>query len=868
MKKIKIHYFFALIIFQTLQLSAQDISPELAAQLNQTLDSMQQQLGMKSLSAAVQIRPLHPTLPPVNTKTDFLKELNTAQSEAAAHIQGPLMVIAGAGSGKTRVLTYRIAHLIENGIDPFHILSLTFTNKAAKEMKKRIGTLVGERDARNIWMGTFHSIFARILRIESERINYPRNFSIYDTQDSKNLLKDILKEMGLDEKIYKPGLVYNRISGAKNNLIGPQDYLNDTNLVAEDRQSAKPKMGEIYAAYNMRLFKAGAMDFDDLLFKTNILLRDFPAVLLHYQNKFQYILVDEYQDTNFSQYLIVKQLAARHANICVVGDDAQSIYAFRGATIQNILNFQKEYAIYDEFKIYKLEQNYRSTKVIVNAANSIIANNKEQIKKEVWTNNPEGDKIKVVRSMTDNEEGSFVANQIFSIQHEEGAKASDFAILYRTNAQSRSFEEALRKLNIHYKIYGGLSFYQRKEVKDLLAYFRLSCNPNDEESLKRTINYPRRGIGDTTIQKLVVAASEKQTSVWDIITPPKLLGQGENALAVYDPTLLNGGTKVKVDEFVTLIKSFQIRLETTNAYDMGHHIASETGLLKELYSDRTPEGVSRYENVQELLNAMKEFSETVDVENPDKINLLSDFLLDVALLTDVDNDKGEEVPTVSLMTIHGSKGLEFPYVNIVGMEENLFPSQLSLNSREEMEEERRLFYVALTRAEKKATLSYAVTRYRWGQLQYCEPSRFIEEIDQQYLDMPTQEKSKPTKTVDFNDARGGFFGDDNSFSKRSSPQIKKPYYTKEKPNEPGPTKIVPPKNFKKVNSSLAGVDVNEGDWATPEQLAEGTDVMHEKFGKGKVLTIEGAGIDSKVTIFFPSAGQKQLLMKFAKLKLA
>ncbi len=794
-------------------------------------------------------------LRPVNHKTDFLNELNAAQREAAAHIQGPLMVIAGAGSGKTRVLTYRIAHLIENGIDPFHILALTFTNKAAKEMKKRIGALVGERGARDIWMGTFHSIFARILRIESERINYPRNFSIYDTQDSKNLLKDILKEMALDDKIYKPGLVYNRISGAKNNLISPQDYMNNTDVVAEDRQTGKPKMGEIYSAYNMRLFKAGAMDFDDLLFKTNTLLRDFPEALIHYQNKFQYILVDEYQDTNFSQYLIVKQLAARHANICVVGDDAQSIYAFRGANIQNILNFQKEYAIYDEFRIYKLEQNYRSTKTIVHAANSIIANNKEQIKKDVWTDNAQGDRIKVVRSMTDNEEGSFVANQIFSITHEEGAKASDFAILYRTNAQSRSFEEALRKLNIHYKIYGGLSFYQRKEVKDLLAYFRLSCNPNDEESLKRVINYPRRGIGDTTIQKLVVGAAEKEISIWDMIPRAGEVG-------------LTGATLSKVMEFVTLIKSFQVALEVKNAYDMGHHIASETGLLKELYSDRTPEGVSRYENVQELLNAMKEFSDTVDEENPEKTNVLSDFLLDVALLTDVDNNKGEDVPTVSLMTIHGAKGLEFPYVNIVGMEENLFPSQLSLNSREEMEEERRLFYVALTRAEKKATLSYAVTRYRWGQLQYCEPSRFIEEIDEQHLELPMLEKSQPSRVVDFNEARGGFTGGENRFVKRtSSPAtITLPTARRGISNEPRPTPLAPPKNFKKVNAASGNTVLNDGDWATPDQLFEGTDVMHEKFGKGKVLTIEGTGTDSKVTIFFPTAGQKQLLMKFAKLK--
>lgn len=789
---------------------------------------------------------------------EILSELNDSQRQAASQVDGPMMVIAGAGSGKTRVLTYRIAHLMNQGIDPFHILALTFTNKAAREMKERIGKLVGESDARNLWMGTFHSVFAKILRIECEKINYPRDFTIYDTQDSKNLLKDIIKQMDLDDKIYKPGVVYNRISSCKNNLISSKDYAQNIDIISEDNQTGKPKMAEIYASYDLRMFKSSAMDFDDLLFKTNFLLRDYPEVLFKYQEKFQYILVDEYQDTNFSQYLIVKQLAARNENICVVGDDAQSIYAFRGANIQNILNFKRDYP---EYNLYKLEQNYRSTKTIVEAANSIISKNKEQIKKEIWTDNPQGDKIKVHCALTDNDEGMFVANQIFAIKHESGALPSDFAILYRTNAQSRAFEESLRKLNIPYRIYGGLSFYQRKEVKDLLAYFRLSCNPNDEESFKRVINYPKRGIGDTTIQKLTVGAAERDISIWDMIPRAAELG-------------LTGATYARLMEFVTLIRSFQVGLDTKNAYDAGHHIASESGLLRDLYSDRTPEGVSRYENIQELLNGMREFSDKVDQDSPLEVRTLSDFLIDVALLTDADNQEDDGSGKVSMMTIHGAKGLEFPYVNIVGLEENLFPSQLSINSREELEEERRLFYVALTRAEKKATLSYAVTRYRWGQLSYSEPSRFIEEIDQEYLDMPSEPKQTSSRSFDFDDERSSFqrkpsFGSPRTSSSSNSAS---PSFPKPKPkieNQPAPTPILPPPNFKKVSRvSGAPTAASGGDWATPEQILEGTEVIHEKFGKGKVLKVEGKSPDLKATVFFPSAGQKQLLLKFAKLQLA
>jgi len=757
------------------------------------------------------------------------------------------MVIAGAGSGKTRVLTYRIANLIHQGVDPFQILALTFTNKAAREMKDRIGKLVGEFEARNIWMGTFHSVFARILRIESERINYPRNFSIYDTADSKNLIKDIIKEMGLDDKIYKPSLVYNRISSSKNNLISAADYARDPEIQADDQTSGKPKMGEIYIAYNLRLFKAGAMDFDDLLFKTNELLRDFPDILHKYQHKFQYILVDEYQDTNFSQYLIIKQLGAAFENVCVVGDDAQSIYAFRGANIQNILNFQNDYP---EYSLYKLEQNYRSTKTIVEAANSIISKNKEQIKKSVWTANDQGSLIKVHRAMTDNDEGNFVANQIYSIRSEEGADASQFAILYRTNAQSRSFEEALRKLNIPYKIFGGQSFYQRKEIKDVIAYFRLTCNPNDEESLKRIINYPRRGIGDTTINKLIVGAAERNISIWEMIGRAHEVG-------------LSGATMHKVNEFVLLIRSFAVQLDTKNAYDLGHQIASESGLLKELYSDKTPEGLARYENIQELLNGMKEFSDREDPEFPERIPALGDFLIDIALLTDADNEKEDDQGKVSMMTIHAAKGLEFPYVNIVGMEEQLFPSQMSMNSREELEEERRLFYVALTRAEKKATLSYALTRYRWGQLQHCEASRFIEEIDAQYLEMPGPERPQMStpRTIDFSAERGNFFKKGNY---GSNPPTPKP----PAPSEPI-TPMAPPPGFKRVTNTQTQTAIPlEGTFASASDIQVGVDVVHDKFGKGKVVALEGQDADTKATIYFPSAGQKQLLLKFAKLKLA
>ena len=763
---------------------------------------------------------------------EMLEGLNDAQRAAAGHIEGPMMVVAGAGSGKTRVLTHRIAHLIDQGVDPFSILALTFTNKAAREMKGRIGHIVGEAEARNIWMGTFHSVFARILRIESERINYPSNFTIYDTQDSRSVIKDVIKGLGLDDKLYKPNSIHGRISGAKNNLIGPQDYAANPDIMGEDQQAGRPRIAEIYAGYNLRLQRSGAMDFDDLLFKTNVLLRDFPDLLHKYQQKFAFILVDEYQDTNFAQYLIIRQLGAARENVCVVGDDAQSIYSFRGANIQNILNFQRDYP---DCVVYKLEQNYRSTKTIVEAANTVIAKNQDQIRKEVWTGNADGDKIDVHRALSDNDEGSHVADGILTTRSREQARHQDFAILYRTNAQSRAFEEQLRKRNIPYRIYGGLSFYQRKEIKDLIAYFRLTANPADDESFKRVVNYPARGIGKTTMDRLTVAAAHHECALWDVLQDP-----------LKKPEDLKGAAWGKLQDFATMISGFATRLEKASAFDLGHHIAQHTALLRELHKDKTPEGVARYENVEELLAGMKEFSEAVDPANPDALRTMGDFLVDVALLTDADQDDGDD-DKVSLMTIHAAKGLEFPYIYVVGLEENLFPSQMALNTREELEEERRLFYVALTRAEKRATLSYALTRYRWGQLIQNEPSRFIEEIDEQYLNLPTVSARRP-EPFDFNTARTSFY--------------------KPMPSGSGPRTTTPPKpGMKKVSASAPGAAAESGVAPTASGgIAPGVEVKHARFGKGKVLKLEGEEPNVKATVFFPSAGQKQLLLKFAKLE--
>lgn len=731
------------------------------------------------------------------------------------------MIVAGAGSGKTRVITYRVAHLIKKGVDPFNILVLTFTNKAARSMRERILDAVGP-EAKNCWMGTFHSIFAKILRVEAEKIGYPNNFTIYDTDDSKSLIRSILKEMQLDDKLYNANFVYNRISSAKNNLISAAEYLQNDHIQAEDASTGRPKLGEIYQTYTQRCFKAGAMDFDDLLFKTNILLKDHPDVLYKYQNRFKYIMVDEYQDTNFSQYLIVKKLAAIHENICVVGDDAQSIYAFRGANIQNILNFEKDYP---DLNIFKLEQNYRSTQNIVEVANSVIANNKNQLKKSVFSENEQGEKIRVSRAFSDNEEGKITAESIAEQRAANGLSYRDFAILYRTNAQSRAMEEALRKLNIPYKIYGGLSFYQRKEIKDLIAYFRLTFNPNDEEALKRVINYPRRGIGDTSVERIIVAADQHQITLWEVIC--------------HAHQYLDGRSAGPVANFATLIQSFQALAKNNNAYDTALHIAQHSTLLKELYEDKSVEGLSRYENIQELLNGIKEFSEREDIEEKG----LDVFMQDIALLTNDDNDKDPDADTVSLMTIHSAKGLEFPHVYVVGLEENLFPSQMSLSSRSDLEEERRLFYVAITRAEKKLSLSYATSRYRWGTLTSCEPSRFIEEIAPEYLEIDFKVAPKNN---------GGSFEDERSaWQQRES-------FSKPKPQ------LVP-----KTKSILPKAHVPSPGFAPSDtkNLQVGMEVEHERFGFGKVLQLEGNQPDVKATIFFKELGQKQLLLKFAKLRI-
>ncbi|HET8737876.1 MAG TPA: UvrD-helicase domain-containing protein, partial [Pricia sp.] len=648
----------------------------------------------------------------------FIEDLNDAQKAPVLHKDGPLMVIAGAGSGKTRVLTYRIAHLMSQGVDPFNILALTFTNKAAREMKKRIAELVGSSEAKNLWMGTFHSVFAKLLRFDGKRLGFPSNFTIYDTQDSQRLISSIIKEMGLDKDIYKYKQVHSRISSYKNSLITVKAYFQNPELVEADAMAKRPRMGDIYQNYVDRCFKAGAMDFDDLLLRTNELLTRFPDVLAKYQDRFRYILVDEYQDTNHSQYLIVRALADRYQNICVVGDDAQSIYSFRGANISNILNFQRDY---DEVGMYRLEQNYRSTKNIVNAANSIIAKNKNQLEKVVWTANDEGASIKIHRSPTDAEEGRYVAGSIWDHKMNEQLSNGQFAVLYRTNSQSRSIEDALRKRDIPYRIYGGLSFYQRKEIKDVLSYLRLVINSKDEEALKRVINFPARGIGQTTMERLIVAANHYGRSIFEVI---------ENLDRV--DLKINSGTKRKLEDFVNMIKSFQIMNGNSDAFTLAEHVAKKSGLLLEFKKDGTPEGIARMENIEELLNGIKDFVEG-QRELADAEGNISEFLEDVALATDLDKDTGDD-DRVALMTIHLAKGLEFPYVYIVGMEEDLFPSAMSMNTRSELEEERRLFYVALTRAEKQAYLTYTQNRYRWGKLIDAEPSRFLEEIDEQYIE--------------------------------------------------------------------------------------------------------------------------------------
>lgn len=754
------------------------------------------------------------------TAMAYLDSLNDAQRKAATNINGPTMIIAGPGSGKTRVLTFRIAHILEQGFDPFEIMALTFTNKAAREMKNRIEELQGTA-ARSLWMGTFHSVFARMLRAEATRIGYTSNFTIYDSDDSKNLIKNIVKEMGLNDKTYKPGNVHYRISLAKNNLINHQEYPNHPDLTGEDEAYGRPKIAEIYKEYAKRCFRAGAMDFDDLLLKTHELLEDHAEVLYKYQHRFKHVLIDEFQDTNFLQYAIVKRLADVHQNICVVGDDAQSIYAFRGANIQNILNYEKDFP---DTETFRLEQNYRSTKTIVEAANTVITNNKMQLAKKIWTDNDEGERIQVIRSMSDNEEGRLVADAIFEQRMRDHIPNSGFAILYRTNAQSRSFEESLRRLNIPYRIYGGISFYQRKEVKDLMGYLKLVVNPHDEEAFKRVVNYPARGIGKTTMEKLVVFAADNDRSLWDI---------AENIALFPFPA----AARKNLTEFVTMIRSFQAMLEQKNAYEVASHIAKSTGILKELYNDQSVEGLSRYENIQELLNSIREFVEP-DEDNPlipadatEQDKSLGAYLQQVSLLTDADQE-GADNDTVKLMTVHAAKGLEFESVFIVGLEENLFPSGLSVNSREELEEERRLFYVAITRAEKKLTLTHAGTRYRFGSLDYCEPSRFLEELPENLI-----------QKVGYN-------------KRASTHSEEKVVYRAPKISQPQR----PVQQFKHTPS--AGFNP-----APAHALQQGMEIEHPKFGYGTIVEMEGNNDGRMATIQFKQAGQKKLLLKFAKLSI-
>ena len=772
---------------------------------------------------------------------NHINKLNEAQRAPVIQKDGPMIVIAGAGSGKTRVLTVRIANLMSQGVDSFNILALTFTNKAAREMKKRIAEIVGNGEAKNLWMGTFHSVFARILRSEADKLGYPSNFTIYDTQDSVRLISAIIKELQLDREVYKPKQVLGRISSYKNSLITVKAYFNNPDLQEADAMSKKPRLGEIYQNYVERCFKSGAMDFDDLLLKTNELLNRFPDVLAKYQNRFRYILVDEYQDTNHSQYLIVRALSDKFQNICVVGDDAQSIYAFRGANINNILNFQKDY---ENVQFYRLEQNYRSTKNIVEAANNIIDKNKTKLDKIVWTANDEGEKIKIHRSLTDAEEGRFVAATIFEQKMNKQLKNGQFAILYRTNAQSRAMEDALRKRDIPYRIYGGLSFYQRKEIKDVLCYLRLVINPKDEEALIRVINYPARGIGNTTIEKLTIAANHYKRSIFEVI---------ENIDKI--DLKLNAATKTKLEDFVTMIKSFQVINENQDAFFVADHITKKTGLVQELKKDATPEGIARIENIEELLNGIKDFIEG-QKEIDGTRGALSEFLEDIALATDLDKDTGDD-DRVALMTIHLAKGLEFPYVFIVGLEEDLFPSAMSLNTRSELEEERRLFYVALTRAEHQAYLTYAQSRYRWGKLTDTEPSRFIEEIDSTYIEYlnpgeSSNYKYKPMIDIDI-------FGDIDKSKLRLIKPVSgippKDFTSSDTENKPAIRKLKP------VSSGNVSEKTNLFD----AHLLVGSIVMHDRFGKGEILNIEGIGADKKAEIRFDVGGIKKLLLRFAKL---
>ncbi|REC77581.1 ATP-dependent DNA helicase [Chryseobacterium elymi] len=772
---------------------------------------------------------------------DYLKGLNESQYEAVTSLQGPLMVLAGAGSGKTRVLTMRIAHLIHNGIDPFNILALTFTNKAAREMKDRIAKVVGDSNARSLWMGTFHSVFARILRIEGHYLGYPSNFTIYDQQDALNVIRKVLKDMNIDADLYKPKKVQARISTYKNNLITVKAYFNNPELMEADEKANMKFIGKIYQKYVEACFKNGAMDFDDLLLKTNELLTRFPEVLAKYQDRFRYIMVDEYQDTNHSQYLIVKALASKFENICVVGDDAQSIYSFRGANIYNILNFKKDYP--DAITV-SLEQNYRSTQNIVNAANVVIAKNLQQFKKNVFSDNEEGDKIKIYRSLSDADEANFVAGNIWELRNTDQRKYSDFAILYRTNSQTRAFEDALRRKNIPYKVYGGLSFYQRKEVKDLIAYLRLLVNENDSEALMRIINYPTRGIGETTQNKLIVFADSHNVTISQVL----------DNLPMYAPQLgLNNGVLIKLNDFWSMIKAFQVLLKTDTAYSVAMEVAKRSGLIKFLKDDQTPEGISRVENVQELMNSMQGFiEEQMQLEDGDPS--LPNFLENIALSADT-QDKNTDEDMVSLMTIHLSKGLEFPVVHLVGLEENLFPSFMSSATREDLEEERRLFYVALTRAEKQVFFSYAVSRFQWGKITDAEPSRFLSEIDEEYIEFlnPALEK----RFINNTGIKSNIF-DEHPSEQRSFRKVEKKTIEKGEGSKPAPEvrKLKPVSTAKIINPS----------GASSQDIEVGDKVRHDRFGIGEVSFLDGTDPQNiKAKVIFIHEGEKNLILKYAKL---
>ena len=821
---------------------------------------------------------------------DFEKELNEGQRKAVQYCDGPSLVIAGAGSGKTRVLTYKIAYLLEEQeYDPWNILALTFTNKAAREMKERIAKQVGVKRTQYLWMGTFHSIFLRILHYEHESIGFNANFTVYDASDSKSLIKAIIKEMDLDEKVYKPGLIEERISSAKNRLVTPQQYIDNYDLLEADRDAKIPQAGEIYRRYWNRCRQANAMDFDDLLFYTYLLFKGHPDVLAKYQQQFKYILVDEYQDTNYAQHCIVLQLAAQHQRVCVVGDDAQSIYSFRGAEIDNILNFTKQF---NGAQIFKLEQNYRSTQTIVEAANSLISKNQRQIHKDVFSEKERGENIQVTEAYSDVEEGDIVANQITKLHRREQVPYNEIAILYRTNAQSRIFEEVMRKKNIPYRVYGGLSFYQRKEVKDVIAYFRLVVNPNDEEAFKRIINYPTRGIGDTTVGKIIGTATQHGVSLWEVISRPTVYGLN-----------VNKGTLAKLEGFRTLINSFIEQATTTDAYELGTAIIKASGIMSELMQDRTAENMSRQENIEELVNGLQDFTQTHREEDNEHI-YLTDYLSEVSLLTDLDSDEGDDGAKVTIMTIHSAKGLEFGTVFVVGMEENLFPSPMCSNSIKGLEEERRLFYVALTRAEQHCYLSYAKSRFRYGKMEFCSPSRFLRDIDPQYLhiDKQSSDFSRPAYPRSNSFGRWDYVPGEEYIDRLHTPSAQR-YWQEESPkpkpvvphtkiratgpssirpsstslgtagigSTPSQTGSIPPARFKRVNSTLVSPR-SGGASSSPlhpslSTLQVGQRIQHERFGIGEVIKVEGTGDNAKATISFLHAGQKQLLLRFARFKI-